>query len=214
MALVHTTNSVAIAVTDLQIVVADATGFAAGYIVRCGDEMMRVGGGYSSGTTIPVIRGQDGTVVVAHGITSGVVCGTAADWATSQGAQTATAYPLAGKTRRISTYGAAGAIALPLAGTDEIAVVNGTNALAMTLVAPTKDLDGSILVVIGDGKAAHTLALPAGVGIGAGGSGLDVGTFAAGAQNCVVLMAMNSVWVPFPSFFGGSSLAGVTVTWA
>jgi len=214
MALVHTTNSAAIAAGDTSITVADATGFLAGYIVRVGDEMMRVSGGYVSGTSIPVIRGQDGTLVVAHGITTGVVCGLASDWASTEGAQTTTQYPLAGKTRRISTYGAAGAISLPLAGTDEVAVINATSALAMTLAAPTKDLDGSILIIIGDGKAAHTVALPAGVGLGAGGSGVDVGTFSANAQQAVVLMAMNSVWVPFPSFMGGSSLASVTVTWA
>jgi hypothetical protein len=58
------------------------------------------------------------------------------------------------------------------------------------------------------------LTLPAGVGLGAGGSGVDVGTFAAGAQNAIALMAANGVWVPYPSFFGGTSLANVTVPWA
>ncbi len=214
MSLVHTTNSAAITAADTQITVASATGFSAGFFVRVGDEMMRITSAYSSGTIIPVVRGQEGTLVVAHAVTSGVVCGSGADWAQQGGAQTAVQYPLAGKNRRISTYGAAGAIALPTAGTDEVAVINATSALAMTLAAPTKDLDGSILVVIGDGKAAHTLTLPAGVGLGAGGSGVDVGTFSANAQQTVVLMAMNSVWVPFPSFMGGSSLASITVTWA
>lgn len=214
MALVRTTNSAAIAASDTAITVASASGFAANYLVRVGDEMMRITSAYSSGTTIPVVRGQEGTLVVAHDVTSGVTCGTAADWAQLGGAQTTVQYPLAGKTRRVTTYGASGAITLPTAGTDEIAQLNGTNALAMTLAAPTKDLDGTILIILGDGKAAHTVSLPAGVGLGAGGSGVDVGTFAAGAQQCVVLMASNSVWVPFPSFFGGTSLANVTVTWA
>ena len=80
MALVHTTVSAAVTAADTSITVASATGFSAGYIVRIGDEMMRVGGAYTSGTVIPVIRGQEGTLVVAHAVTSGAVCGAAADW--------------------------------------------------------------------------------------------------------------------------------------
>ena len=158
MSLVHTTLSAATAVGDTSIVVTSATGFSAGYVVRVGDEMMRVGGGYVSGTIIPVIRGQDGTLVSAHAVTTGVVCGVGSDWATTNGAQVAVQYPLAGKTRRVSTYGAAGAISLPVAGTDEIAVINGT-AHAMTLALPTKDLDGSILYIVGDTGAAHAITI-------------------------------------------------------
>ena len=50
MALVHTTVSAAVTAADTSITVASATGFSAGYIVRVGDEMMRVGGAYTSGT--------------------------------------------------------------------------------------------------------------------------------------------------------------------
>ena len=208
MALVHTTNSAAIAAGDTSIVVASATGFSAGYLVRVGDEMMRVGGGYVSGTIIPVLRGQDGTQVVAHAVTSGVVCGIASDWASYAGAQTVTQYPLAGKTRRITTYGAAGAITLPTAGTDEVAVINGTSALAMTLAVPTKDLDGTILYIIGDGKAAHTVT--AAGGFGAGSTGYTVGTFDTNAQCGITLIAMNSVWVPISSPLSGT-LTGMDI---
>lgn len=209
MALVHTTLSAACAASDTSITVTSASGFLAGYVVRVGDEIMRVGGGYNgTATIVPVIRGQDGTLVVAHAVTSGVVCGVASDWALSSGPQTAPQYPIAGKARRISTYGAAGAIALPTAGCDEVAVINGTSALAMTLAVPTKDLDGSILFIIGDGKAAHTVT--AAGGFGAASTGYTVGTFDTNAQCGITLMAMNSVWVPISSPLSGT-LTGMDV---
>ena len=201
MSLAKTTNTAAILAGDTSIVVSSATGFAGGYMVRCGDEMMRVTSAYSSGTTIPVVRGQEGTLAVAHAITSTVVCGTGADWAQQSGAQTSVQYPLAGKTRRVSTYGAAGAIALPTAGTDEVAVINGT-ALAMTLAIPTKDLDGTILYIVGDTAAAHTVTVAS--GLGGAGSNYDVGTFDGSGQCCLALIAMNAIWVPLSSPLSGT----------
>lgn len=208
MALVRTTLSAACAASDTSIVVASATGFAPNYLVRIGDEMMHVTSAYVSGTTIPVVRGQEGTAVVAHAVTTGVVCGIASDWYTLAGAQTAIQYPLAGKTRRITTYGAAGAITLPTPGTDEVAVINGTSALAMTLAAPTKDLDGTILFIIGDGKAAHTVTAAGGFGLGS--TGYTVGTFDTNAACSMMLMAMNASWTLLPSPLSGT-LTGVDV---
>jgi hypothetical protein len=204
MALARTTASAAITAADTSIVVASATGFSAGYTIRVDQELMRVGGAYVSGTTIPVIRGQEGTQVVAHAINTGVVGGTAADWATP-GPQTTVQYPLAGKNRSLTAYGAAGAITLPTAGCDAVAIINGTSALAMTLADPGKDLDGSILIVVGDGKAAHTVTYTA--GLGNGGSGLDVMTFDTGAQCSVMFIAANTIWVPLPSPLSGTLTA-------
>ncbi len=194
MSLVHTTNSAAIAASDTSITVASATGFSAGFLVRVGDEMMRVAGAYNgTATIVPVIRGQDGTLVVAHAVTSGVVAGTAADWAQQSGAQTAMQYPLAGKARRISTYGAAGAIALPLAGTDEVVIINGTSALAMTLAAPGKDLDGTILYIASDGVGAHTITFAG--GLSGASTSYDVLTVNATAPVLIgPIMAVNSLW--------------------
>jgi len=193
MALVHTTVSAAVTTSDTSITVASATGFAAGYIVRIGDEQMRVGSAYVSGTTIPVIRGQEGTLVTAHAVTTGVVCGIASDWATSVGASTLTQYPLAGKARLVTTYGAAGAISLPTPGTDAVAIINGTSALAMTVAVPTKDLDGSLLWIAGDGAGAHTVTFAGGLS-GAGAS-YDVVTINATAPVLLgPFMAVNSLW--------------------
>src|SRR5207249_3098606 len=167
------------------------TGFSAGYIVRVGDEMMRVGGAYTSGTIIPVIRGQEGTLVSAHAVTSGVVCGTASDWAATVGAQTAVQYPLAGRNRTIVTYGASGAITLPTAGSDMLAILNGTSVLAMTVAAPGKDLDGSLLWIASDGAAAHTITITG----GCSGAGTSYDVFTVNATAPVLLgpfVAVNS----------------------
>lgn len=212
MALTKTVLTSAVTQTDSNIVVSSATGFAAGSFLKIDQEVLQITKAYVSGTTIPVIRGLDGSKQTTHVNTTNVTVFLGSDEPGPQEQQFVQFPEVPG--RDIQSYIAAGAITLPRPGSDMVAILNSTVALAMTLAAPTTDMDGSILTVIGNGKAAHTLTLPAGVGMGAGGSGVDVGTFASGAQNAVVLMAANAVWVPYPSFFGGTSLANVTVTWA
>lgn len=71
-----TSLSAAITATDNQIVVASATGFAAGYTVVIDGEAMTVRTGYVSGTTIPVVRGGlYGTVQGPHATSSPVYFG-------------------------------------------------------------------------------------------------------------------------------------------
>ncbi len=213
MAKTTTTLSAAVTNTDEVIIVASANGFAANNLIRLDQEWMAVLSTYVSGTTIPVRRGLNGSFNDAHAVTANVITGLTTDF-DGPSATVVTAYPLSGLRRKLTSYGAAGAITLPVSGEDVIAVINGTQALGMTVAAPSKDIDGSILVIIGNGKAAHTVSLPAGIGLGAGGSGVDVGTFGSGAQMSVVLIAANGAWVPFPSFYGGTSLSTITVTWA
>lgn len=204
MALTTTTNSSAITATDQQVVVASATGFSAGKTVKVNAEFMQVRKDYASGTTIPVIRGLGGTLPQAHGVTSNVTVGDGSDFA-NPSAQGAVPYPMFGRTREIKAYGAAGAITLPTPGNDMVAIINGTNALAMTVANPTKDQDGDILIITGNGKAAHTVTYTAGVGNG--GSGYDVFTFASGANNTVMLIAANAIWNPLPSLIAGTATA-------
>lgn len=201
MALVRTTASAAIGISDTSIVVASATGFSAGYYIRVDQEIMRVGQGYLSGTTIPVTRGQDGTLNQAHPITSGVIVGIGSDW-TGPGPQLAVTYPIAGRARQIVSYTTAGAIALPADGTDQVAILNSTVALAMTLAIPGVELDGSVLTIIGNGKAAHTVTVAG--GIGAASTGYTVATFITGSQQSLQFMAANAVWVQLPSLMSGT----------
>ena len=112
----------------------------------------------------------------------------------------------------MTSYSAAGAIALPTPGNDAVAVINGTNALAMTLAAPTKDMDGCILIIAGNGKAAHTVA-PA-TALNDAGSNFDTAiTFASGGKQIVVLIAINEFWCIYPSVAAGT-LTNVSVTYS
>ena len=91
------------------------------------------------------------------------------------------------------TYGAAGAITLPTAGTDMLAIINGTSALAMTVAVPTKDLDGSLLWIASDGAGAHTVTFAG--GLSGAGSSYDVVTINATAPVLLgPFMAVNSLW--------------------
>jgi hypothetical protein len=150
------------------------------------------------------VRGQDGTAVQAHAITAGVVVGPGSDW-TANALQTSVQFPIAGRPRTLTSYGAAGAIAFPTNGVDAVAVINGTSALAMTLAVPTVDLDGSILTIIGNGKAAHTVTIAG--GIGAASTGYTVATFITGSQQSLQFMACNGVWVQLPSLMSGTLTA-------
>jgi len=187
--------------------VASATGFAAGSLILVDQEMFEVAQHYVSGTTIPVLRGQDGTVTAAHKASANCTVGVASDFANPV-AQAFTTYPTQ-RGRTVTSYSATGAIALPTAGSDAVAVLNGTGALAMTLANPTKDMDGSMLWITSNGKAAHTVTYTA--GFGDGGSGYDVFTFASGARNGISLVAVNAIWNLQQSLVGGTATA-ITAT--
>lgn len=193
MALVRTTLSAAVAIGDKSIKVASASGFAVGYQIRVDQEQMEVDKGYDgSSTTIPVRRGIDGTAQQAHVSSAGVVCGVNSDWA-DDAAQTSVLYPIAGRARTVTSYSASGAISLPTAGADAVAVLNGTSVLTMTLANPGKGIEGSLLYVVANGAAAHTVTNT--TGFGGAGSSYDVLT-ANGTGTCgFTLMAVNEKWI-------------------
>ena len=192
MALVSTTLSSAVTVTDTSIAVASATSVAAGRFIRIDGEVMLVTKGYvTASTTVPVLRGQDGSVVAAHPTTAVVVHGDAADWPVPKtGTNVAVSYP-SQPSRTLQSYTAAGAITL-VAG-DSLHVLNGASALAMTLAQPTAEMDGSLMWIVSNGKYAHTVTV-AGVGYNAAASGYTVLTFTTNLRGAVQLMAVNKVW--------------------
>lgn len=201
MALTTTTLSGAVAIDQNTISVASATGFVAGSFVRVDDEIMEVAGDYVSGTTINVLRGREGTATTAHATGANAVVGTGSDFAAAHPA-VSVSYPIAARGRQITSYSASGALTLPLPGNDAVALLNGTSVRAMTLAVPTKDMDGSELIIIGNGKAAHTVTLA--TAIGNAGAGYTVLTFAAGGQVGVRFIAANGIWVApgAPAFAG------------
>lgn len=190
MALTTTTLSTAVTSTATSIVVASATGFAAGNIVLVDGEFMQVAKNYVSGTTIPVQRGLDGSVQSAHVASANVKTGLPSDFSLPA-PQSSVTQPYV-VTNTVTSYSAAGAISF---GQSQwtIAIINGTSALAMTLANPTKDQDGIYLHIVANGKAAHTVTYTA--GLGNGGASYDVGTFSATLAMSALLVACNGYWV-------------------
>lgn len=195
MALARTTLSAAVAQGDSVITVASATSIVAGRLILIDNEWMQVQQSYASGTSVPVLRGRNGSVQTSHPTSAGVVHGDAADFANPAAQAYGSVNGPLGRVRDLRSYSAAGAIDLPTPGTDRVAILNGTGALAMTLANPTKDNDGDILIIVGNGKAAHTVTYTA--GFGDAGSSYDVATFTANGQCSLVLIAANEKWMLF-----------------
>jgi hypothetical protein len=210
MALTTTTLSAACGQTDVSIAVTSATSFVAGMFVKVDDEVMQIAKNYVSGTTIPVQRGLDGSKQTTHVSSTNVTIFLASDETPS--AQTVVQFPTAGTPRRKLYYAAAGAITLPNAGEDMVAIIIGTSTLAMTLADPTKDMDGSFLYIISNGKGAHTVTYTGGVG--AGGTTMDVGTYNTTEQTGCALMAANGKWVLWANGIGSSGTQVAGVVWA
>lgn len=203
MAATTTTLASAVAVTDNSIVVTSATGFAANSSIIVDGENMRVASYYVSGTTIPVTRGRDSTATKAHVSGANVTVELGSDLAGPPPAVIPQWPNVRG--RQTVSYSAAGAIALPPQGSDMVAIVNGTSALAMTLANPTKDMDGTFLWVASNGKAAHTVTYSA--GLGNAGAGYTVATYTTGAQQTLMLLANNGIWQQGQSHFSGTLTA-------
>lgn len=193
MALTRTTLSSAVAVDDTVIVVASATGFAADRIVRIDQEWMVVQKNYSSGTTIPVRRGQFGSKGTTHVATAGVVVGTAADDYDPVGAGVTVNNPISGRARYITSITADNStVTHAPAGSDHVVVLNSTSVINLTVPVPTTDMDGDVLTIISNGVAAHVVTYTGGFGgVGAGYTALTV---AAGAKCCFQTMAVNGNW--------------------
>ena len=208
MALTTTTLSAAVGADDTQISVTSATGVAANAIIQIDQEFMRVVNSYTSGTIIPVLRSvvDNGTYSASHPSGANVQVGLATDFS-SPSATVITAYPLSALRRKRTEYAASGAIALPGAGEDLDVVLIGTSVLTMTVVAPTADIDGSILSIFGNGKSASTVAVAGNAGVGNAGSGYRTVTFQTGGQVGVMFKACNAEWVLMGTPITGTTTA-------
>lgn len=202
MAFTTTTNSSAIAATDQSIVVASATGMAAGMRITVGDEVMKVRKSYVSGTTVAVLRAQEGSKRQAHAITSNVNYGVASDFAVPVEQGFINESAVVGRGRQVKEYGASGAVTLPTAGNDMLAIFNGTSALTMTVANPTKDMDGCVLTMVGNGIANHNVTFA--TALGNAGTGYTVLTFDTAGQGSISVIAANAIWIPYPSPLSGT----------
>lgn len=192
MALTTTTLASACGATDSSIVVTSATGFAAGYFIKIDDEVMQVTKSYTSGsTTVPVLRGREQSVQSAHVTKAAVTVGVGTDWSNPA------AGSLMGQAARIrpviiQTYGATATMTLPPPGCDLRVILAGTAAITLTVPVPTRDLEGTQLVIVSDGAAAHIPTFTGGVG-GAG-SGYDAFTFNSSGKLALVCYAAGGTW--------------------
>lgn len=192
MALVTTTLSAAVTATANDIVVASATSVAAGRLVLVDQEVMQVTTGYvTASTTVPVLRGRDGTAAKAHVITANVIHGDAADFDVPT-AQAVTTYPVAGRPVQVVSVTATSSLTLPPAGTDMRVILNGTAAITLTIPVPTKDMDGTMLVIISNGAAAHIPTFTG--GLGGASTGYDAITNNAVGKMALVVFAANATW--------------------
>lgn len=191
MALATTTVSAAVAQLDKSIVVASATSMAAGRLILIDQEMMKVTQDYVSGTTVPVLRGQEGTAQVAHVVTSAVKHGLASDFA-NPSAQATTTYPTQRATVMAGITTTSTSLTLPAAGSDMRVVINLATACSITVPVPTKDMDGTVLWIVSSTVAAHVVTFTG--GLGGVGSGYTALTAAAGAQMCIQAIACNGTW--------------------
>jgi hypothetical protein len=190
MALATTTLSAAATQTDMSITVASATSLAAGRLIVIDQEEMQVAQSYVSGTTVPVLRGRDGTAAVAHKATANVTHGLASDFA-SPAAQCMTTYPTERATV-VTSISATATLVLSPAGTDQRVILNGTGAITLTIPVPTKDKDGDSLIIVSNGAAAHVPTFTGGVG-GAG-SSYDAFTFNSTGTLALQVFAANGLW--------------------
>lgn len=209
MALVRTTLSSAVAAADKSIVVASATGFSAGYRIQVDQEVMAVDDSYVSGTTIPVLRGLEGTVTEAHVTTASVVCGAATDYP-ANAPQTSVMRPIAGKATTVVSVTATSTITPPTDGSNLLVFLNGTSVITATFAAPTKDMDGCELTIVPNGAAAHVLTFTG--GLSGAGSGYDVITINATAPAPTKYVACNSLWQVYAAIPIAGTVTNITGT--
>jgi len=204
MAKTTTTLNGAIALDATLIKVTSGTGFGKGKQLKIDDEwlLQTADADAASTTLIPAKRGQNGTAAKAHPTGANVTVGAGSDFDGSTVA-TPQAYPLAGRQRRAASYSAAGAIALPSPGTDMVAVLLGTGTEAYSIAAPTKDMDGDMLLVLAGGAGAKVITVTG--GISGAGANYDVVTLNATAVAGFMLFACNGLWIaPFQPAMGGT----------
>jgi len=208
MALATTTLSSAVAVDDTSVVVASATSFDAGRLVLVDQEVMQVAQNYTSGTTVDVLRGVNGSATVTHVVTSNVTHGDATDFSTAA-SQEIIGYQ-ASRATVISSITATGTLTLPKAGTDARVILNGTSVIALTIPVPTKDMDGTLLTIVGNGAAAHTLTFTG--GLSGAGTSYDVVTTNATAPIALTAIACNGLWNSFVATPMAGTVTNITGT--
>lgn len=189
MALTQTTAASAFSATDQFLNVTSATGFAAGNFVRVDSEFMLIPPGYVSGTPIPVYRrGDQGSRQVAHNALAIVVTGLLSDITAMSTYEVTTQNPWEPD---LVTMSVNGAIAIP--NRDTTVLLDKAGVAAMTLAAPTKDLDNNFkLLVTSNTAQAHTVTATGLFSTGT--ASVNLATFAAQKGSGFVVVPMQGLW--------------------
>ncbi len=184
-----TTLAVACGRDDRTIKLTSGTSAAVGMVVKMEQEWSKVAAIASDGVTITLgLRGDQGSIATPHKILSPVEISAAGDFADGPyGTTLAVPY----STPLVQWYGAAGAITIPEKDAN-IFLVAGT-AAAMTLVAPSTDIDGRTLTIMAAAAQAYTVTVPTSTGIK---NTAGTATFGGAIADNVVLIACKGQWNP------------------
>lgn len=191
MAITKSTLASAMTASDLIANLTSASGVAAGNFLKIDSEYMVVDRSYVSGTAVPVFkRGDQGSAVVAHNALAICSNGLFSDLSALAAGFDA---PEPGLNRPIATYSVDGAITVPTV--DTVVVLDKATAAAMTLAAPTADLDGMILTITSTTAVVHVITATSLIADGTSGSPHTTITFTTGykGQGCQ-LMALAGLW--------------------
>jgi hypothetical protein len=192
MALTTTTLASACAITDRNVVVTAATGFVVGYKLRVNDEEMEVDRAYDgTSTTVPVLRGRGGSAQSAHVAKSSVTVGVGTDWSNPAAGSFATSYARV-RPVQITTVSATGTLVHAPQGCDHRVILAGTSAITLTIPVPTRDMEGSTLMIVSDGAGAHVPTFTG--GLGGAGTSYDAITNNATGRMALLVIAAGGYW--------------------
>lgn len=192
MALATTTLSATITAQDTVITVASATSIAVGRRILIDQETLQVATGWVSGTSIPVLRGLDGSKASAHFLTSAVTHGLPSDF-DQPSPGTATLYPTIRAVQVTSVTTTSTSLVLPDAGCDMRVIINLATAISLTIPVPTKDMDGTMLTFVASAIAIQHALIFTG-GLNGGSTGYTTFTAAATGSTCFSVIACNGLW--------------------
>jgi hypothetical protein len=200
MALAKTTLASPLGVNDNSMVVASVASLTPGRLAEIDQETVQVIATYNgTSTTVPILRGREGSASAAHKQGANVTHGTAGDFAVPA-PQTVVTYPVQRAKIAISVS-ATSSLVLPGGASDVDVILNGVGPITLTIAPPTPDQDGSRLTIYGNQAAAHVLVFTG--GLGGVGAGYTTITNNASGPTALMAVAANGLWVPFTA--GGLS---------
>lgn len=190
MSFTATTLSSAVAVGDLTIKVASATGATKGNVININGEYL-VQTADADGTVLAVgRRGQEGTYNQTHAASSVVLMGLPSDFpAAPPGAATVTPFA---PTWNSASYNAAGAITVPTTKQNVFVKLKAGSAVALTIGDPGYGVEGVELIIQAEDAYAYTVTNA--TGFNGGGGGADVATFGGAVGDNLHIKAVSATW--------------------